>query len=291
MAASGQKVFLDYDQAELDRCYDQRAWASNADEIIRQWSERSASVQARLKRQANAAYGPTADEVLDIYPVPQAGRPILVFIHGGRWQTLSKDDSCLCADAWVNAGVNFVALNFANIPKVRLPEMVAQVRSAVAWVYRNAASFGGDPARLYIEGHSSGGHLAGCVAVTDWSKHGLPSDVVKGAICASGMYDLHPVMLSSRSQFLKLTPEEEVEFSAIRHLGFLTGQMIVTYGEKESPEFQRQSRDFAAAVEKIGRLAELVIEPGVNHFEMGLVLADPDSKINRAARKMINESA
>jgi len=289
MASSGQKIFLDYDQAELDRCYDQRAWASNADEMIRLWTERSAATQARLKPRANVAYGPTADEVLDIYPVATAGRPILIFIHGGRWQSLSKDDSCLGADAWIDAGVNYIALNFAQIPKVRLPEMVAQVRSAVAWVYRNAASFGGDPARIYVEGHSSGGHLAGCVAVTDWSEHGLPPDVVKGSICASGMFDLHPVMLSSRSQFLKLTPAEEAALSPMKHLDLIAGPVVVTYGEKETPEFKRQADDFAAALEKIGKLAGLVMEPGVNHFEMGMVLADADSQVNRVARKMIGQ--
>jgi arylformamidase len=288
MTVKNPKVFLDYDQAELDRCYDQRVWAPNADEIIRQWAELSRSVQARLKRLSNLSYGKTSNETLDFYPAPRPNRPIIVYIHGGRWQTLSKDDSCLAADAWVAADINFVALNFANIPQVRLPEMVEQVRRAVAWVYNNASRFGANPQGLIVEGHSSGGHLAACVAVTEWSNYSLPSDILKGAIFASGMYDLHPVMLSSRSRFLKLTVEEEFDLSPINHLDQLKADVIVTYGDQETPEFQRQGRDFAAALDKIGRLESLVVVPQTNHFEMGLMLADPHSAINQAARAMID---
>ena len=88
--------------------------------------------------------------------------------------------------------------------------MADQVRRGVAWIYKNVASFGGDANRLYIGGHSSGGHLCGVTLVTDWQKEfGLPADIIKGGLCMSGMYDLKPVRLSKRSSYVKFTDEME----------------------------------------------------------------------------------
>ena len=147
--------------------------------------------------------------------------------------------------------------------------MAEQVRRAVAWVYRNAQIFGGDPSRLYISGHSSGGHLAGVVLVTDWQKEfNLPSDIVKGGLCCSGMFDLKPVRLSARSRYVKFTDEMEQALSSQRHLDKLNCPLIVSYGTLETPEFQRQSRDFATAVKAAGKPVQLLVGEGYNHFEI-----------------------
>ena len=168
-------------------------------------------------------------------------------------------------------------------PAADLFPMVDQVRRAVAWVYRNAASFGGDPNRLYLSGHSSGGHLGGCVVTTDWRKDGLPLDILKGALLGSGMYDLKPVRLSKRSSYVKFTDEMEEELSAQRHLDRLTLPLILAYGTFETPEFQRQTRDFDAAVKAAGKPVELLVGEGYNHFEMQETLANPYGLLGRAA--------
>jgi len=282
------KVYLNYDQEELDRNYDQRAWAPNADETIARWITGSAAARSSLRHRANLAYGSTEDERLDIFPAARAGAPILVFIHGGAWRSLSKEDSCYAAPAFVAAGVNFVALNFANIPKVRLPDMVAQVRRGVAWVYRNARELGGDPNRLYVAGHSSGGHLAASVLVTDWRTHRLPNTIVKGGLCISGMYDLEPVILSARSSYVKLSKQEEMELSPARHLYALSCPVAIAYGEKETHEFQRQGRDFAQMLKSIGQLYDLVVLGGLNHFEVGSALGAPESHLFSLCRRVMD---
>ena len=282
------KVYLNYDQEELDRNYDQRAWAPNADETIARWITGSAAARSSLRHRANLAYGSTEDERLDIFPAARAGAPILVFIHGGAWRSLSKEDSCYAAPAFVAAGVNFVALNFANIPKVRLPDMVAQVRRGVAWVYRNARELGGDPNRLYVAGHSSGGHLAASVLVTDWRTHRLPNTIVKGGLCISGMYDLEPVILSARSSYVKLSKQEEMELSPARHLYALSCPVAIAYGEKETHEFQRQGRDFAQMLKSIGQLYDLVLLGGLNHFEVGSALGAPESHLFSLCRRFMD---
>ena len=282
------KVYLNYDQEELDRNYDQRAWAPNADETIARWITGSAAARSSLRHRANLAYGSTEDERLDIFPAARAGAPILVFIHGGAWRSLSKEDSCYAAPAFVAAGVNFVALNFANIPKVRLPDMVAQVRRGVAWVYRNARELGGDPNRLYVAGHSSGGHLAANVLVTDWRTHGLPNTIIKGGLCISGMYDLEPVILSARSSYVKLSKQEEMELSPARHLYALSCPVAIAYGEKKTHEFQRQGRDFAQMLKSIGQLYDLVLLGGLNHFEVGSALGAPESHLFSLCRRFMD---
>lgn len=275
-------IFLNYTQAELDRQYDQRAWAPNGPEVVRRYTENSDKIREKLGEPLVFAYGPTPAETLDVYPTSAANAPVHVFIHGGAWRLLNKRDSAFAAENFVRAGAHFVALDFALLPTVALTDMVAQVRRAVGWVYRNAHEFGGDPTRLHVSGHSSGGHLAGCVAVTDWPALGLPRDVVKSTVCASGMYDLLPVRLSARNDYVKLTPETEQALSPIRHLDKLSGPVFVGYGSLESDEFKRQSREFAAALG--ARLAAPAVEyAGFNHYEVADTLADPHTRLGRAA--------
>jgi arylformamidase len=161
--------------------------------------------------------------------------------------------------------------------------MAEQVRRAVAWVYRNAQTFGGDANRIYVSGHSSGGHLAGVVLTTDWRKEfGLAADLVKGGLCCSGLFDLKPVRLSFRSSYVKFTDEIEQALSPQRHLDKLNAPLVLAYGTLETPEFQRQSRDFAAAVKAAGKPVELLVGEGYNHFEMPETLANPYGLLGRA---------
>ena len=146
--------------------------------------------------------------------------------------------------------------------------MADQVCRAIAWVYRNAASFGGDPDRLYVGGHSSGAHLAAVALTTDWPReYDLPPTSIKGGLCCSGMYELAPVRLSHRSSYVKFTDEMVERLSPMRHLDRLAAPLIVSYGTYETPEFQRQAREFAAAVAAAGKPVELLVGENYSHME------------------------
>jgi len=177
-----------------------------------------------------------------------------------------------------------VILDFINVDEAQgsLFPMVEQVRRAIGWVYRNAARIGGDPNRLFISGHSSGSHIGGCMVTTDWRAHGLPADLIKGALLLSGMYDLKPVRLSKRSRYVKFTDEMEHALSAQRHLDKLNTPLMLGHGTLETPEFQRQTRDFLAAVQAAGKPAELIVGAGYNHFEFLETLASPYGIAGRA---------
>lgn len=286
------KVYLDYTQAALDAAYDQRVYAPNREEIVAWYAAESARVRERVAHRRSVPYGTGEDETLDIFPAAGAaaenGNPVHIHIHGGRWTIFSKDEESFIAPTFVSAGAACVVPDFSNIPKVRLPQMVAQVKRAIAWVWSNAASFGGDPARLHVSAHSSGAHLAGVALLTDWTaEFGLPPDIVKSALLVSGMYDLRPVMLSARSSYVKLDPEEVLALSAILHPEKARTPLTLVYGEKETPEFRRHPKAYAEALARAGKTARLIEIPGVNHFEVLRQLGEPGSALARHALELM----
>ncbi len=289
----GPRVWLDMDQKELDDAYDQRVYAPNQPLVQRRRNAASARAREVLGPPERLAYGPSEIEKLDIYRSKRANAPINVFIHGGAWRAGAAKDFCGPAEMFVNAGASFVVPDFLNVDEAggSLFPMVEQVRRAIAFVYRHAARFGGNPQQLYLTSHSSGSHLTGCALTSDWSGENLPRDFIKGAVLASGMYDLAPVRLSKRSLYVKFTDAMEQELSAIRHLDRLTAPIVLAYGTEETPEFQRQTRDFFAAVRAAGKPAELLVAEACNHFEVAETLANPYGLLGRAALKQMGLGA
>ncbi|HEX3503102.1 MAG TPA: alpha/beta hydrolase [Xanthobacteraceae bacterium] len=285
----GPIVWLDMDQQELDDAYDQIVYAPNRDQVAKRRLANSAEARARLGEPLRLAYGPTPIEGLDVYRTEKPNAPVAIFIHGGAWRNGTASEFTCLAEPFVHAGAHFVVLDFTNVDNAggSLFPMVEQVRRAVGYVYRNAESFGGDHNRLHLISHSSGSHLAGCVVTNDWAKDGLPLDILKGAAFSSGMYDLKPVRLSKRSKYVKFTDAMEDELSAIRHLDRLNTPLVLTYGTYETPEFQRQTRDFAAAVKAAGKPVELIVGEGYNHFEMLETLNNPYGLLGRAVFKQM----
>jgi arylformamidase len=283
--ARGPLVWLDMDQQALDDAYDQTIYAPNRDQVIKRRVINSARTRAFLGEPQRVAYGPSPIEALDIFRAERPNAPVNIFVHGGAWRLNRAADYAVQAELFVRAGAHHVLLDFCTVEDTGgdLVPMAVQVRRAVAWVYRNAESFGGDPDRLYLTGHSSGAHLGGCVVTTNWMASGLPANILKGAMLVSGMYDLAPVRLSKRSAYVKFTDEVEHQLSAIRHLDRLSTPLLLAYGTCETPEFQRQTRDFYAAVKAAGKPVELLVAEGYNHFEMIETLANPYGLLGRAA--------
>ena len=268
------QVFLDYDQDELDRAYDQQIWAPNRDAVITRNALASEAVRARIGSPLTFAYGPTAVETLDVYRTECLNAPVMILLHGGAWRSGSARDYAFAAETFVKAGAHHVVPDFATAMDVGLDGMVAQVRRAVAWVRMHAADFGADPERLYLAGHSSGAHLAACALTR--------LEFPKSALLVSGVYDLLPVRLSARNEYLRIDEQLEHEYSPIRHVERIKSPVTVAWGENEGAEFFRQSKEFA---QKLG--APTVVGGGLNHFEMIETLADPRSPLARAALTML----
>jgi arylformamidase len=288
----GPIVWMGMDQTELDNAYDQAVYAPNQPLVHARRSAATVRAKARLGAPERFQYGASEIESVDVYrtrEIPDRA-PINVYIHGGAWRNGRSADFVFLSEMIVDAGAHSVIADFSNIDDVggNLMTMASQVRSAVAWTYNNAEKIGGDKNRLYVTGHSSGAHLTSTIVTCDWQKDfGLPKDVVKGAMLASGMYDLKPVRLSKRSKYVNFTDVIEEELSAIRHLDRLNCPIVVAHGTQETPEFQRQARDFAAAVKAAGKPVTFIVGEGYNHFEIQETLASPYGLLGREVLKLM----
>jgi arylformamidase len=290
MPEKGPPVFLHYDQAALDAAYDQAAYAPNREQLIARRIRDSELARRRIGEPVRAAYGPAEIERTDIYRSGHDAAPVFVFIHGGAWRSGRSKDFATPAEMFLTAGAHYVVPDFAWVQDVggNLMVLADQVRRAVAWVYENIARFGGDPTRLYVGGQSSGGHLTAVALTTDWQRDfNLPADIIKGGMSISGMYDLDPVRRSARSRYVAFDDATVAALSPIRHLDRLRAPLIVAYGTCETPEFQRQNREFVVAVESAGKKVRLLVGEHYNHFELPETLDNPYGLLGRAALELM----
>ncbi len=282
--ARGPLVWRDMDQKALDDAYDQDVYAPNRPLIVTRRIAASERTRALIGAPERVAYGPSEYERLDIFRCSTANAPVNVFIHGGAWRRNKAADYALQAEVLLRAGAHAVIVDFINVEQSGgdLIPMYEQVRRAIAWSFRNARNFGGDPDRFYISAHSSGSHLSACVLTEGWREEGLPQDFCKGALLLSGMYDLAPVRLSKRSSYVNFTDAMVEKLSSQRHLAGLHTPLLLAYGSRETPEFQRQTREFFAAVQAMSKPAELIVGEAYNHFELLETLANPYGLTGRA---------
>ena len=284
-----QPIFLSYDRDALDREYNNRRKVIDAPAWLTRFTEESIATRAAIPCRLDVAYGEHPGERLDIFPAERATpAPVHVFIHGGYWHVLDKKDFSYVARAFVPAGVATVVINYGLMPTVTMAELVRQCRASIAWVYANAASFGADPQRITISGHSAGGHLVAMLLATDWAAFaGLPADVVKAGAGISGLYDLEPIRLCYLNDVLALTPDDARAHSPIHLTPKHAAPLLLPLGDKEGPEYHRQSEAMATAWRRHGGRAEIMDLAGHDHFSIVWELAERDSALARAIRALI----
>jgi arylformamidase len=284
-----QPVFGNYTQSQLNAQYDQRTLVPDLAPYIEHWTAAGEAARRSLECRRDVSYGEKASEKLDIFkPTTSRPAPIHVHIHGGGWRMLTKEHASFPAPVFVAMGACFVAIDHGSAKDTPLDEIVGQVRAAVAWVYKNADRFGGDRDTLLISGHSSGAHLAAMVLAQGWrAQSGLPADAIKGAVLASGSYDLEPVRLSARNDYLHLDVGGALRNSPIRHIPSDGPSICVAWGDGELEEFKRQGSAFAKAWELAGNDCETILCAGRNHFDMSNEFCIRDGPIIKAALRQM----
>ncbi len=282
-------IYRDFDQTALDTQYNCGGMVPDAQDHVAGWVSESARARASLACDLDVAYGAGTAERLDIFPAGTAGAPVMVFIHGGYWRSMDKSDNSFPALAFVPSGVALVSINYALTPMVRLEEIVEQCRGALAWVWRNATSFGGDASRLYVSGHSAGGHLTAMMMATDWPEWDgdLPADMIKGGAPISGLYDLEPIRLTYLNDDVRLDAAEARRNSPIHHAPRGPRWMAITTGGAESSEFHRQQAELVARWSETELKTNVVDAPGLHHFNVVSQLGDPESAYFQAVREAI----
>jgi arylformamidase len=271
-------LYRGMDRAQLDAAYNNGAAVPARDTIIAGWRARSAKVRAAGRGHLDLRYGDTPRERLDFFPAAEPKAPTLIFIHGGYWQMNDKEDYAFFAEGLLPLGINLAVVEYTLAPSARLDRIVAELRRAVGWLGEHLAGYGADPARLYVSGHSAGGHLT---AMT------MPLRAVRGGLAISGLYDLEPIRLNYLNDKLRLDPEEAERNSPLLHLPPMAGELVVAYGTGELPELCRQSIDYAQAWTEQGLPGHLVPVDGADHFTILETLASPDGVLAQALMRLV----
>lgn len=262
-----QTTYHGMTRADLDHQYNNRERVPNHAEIYAGWAPDCIAVTKDFPCKLDVAYGDHPREKLDIFMPPGDGPfPIRLFVHGGFWMSRDKEDSRFVVRGQVEAGAVVISVEYALIPSVDMTELVRQCRAAVAWAWNNAGDFNGDRDRLFVSGHSAGGHIAAMLQATDWTDWGLPADAIKGAAALSGIFDLTPMRRCYIDDTLHLSEDDVRAFSPefLSPLG--GGGTLIAYGGAETSEFNRQSTALADAWKAKGPGLELMEVPGANHF-------------------------
>ncbi len=282
-------LYRGYDQAGLDKQYE-RLVADDSYAIFDRWRARSDASAANRPVILDIAYGPAETERLDVFPASDPHAPILVYIHGGYWIWKDKADFRFVAEGVVDAGVTLVVINYALTPDHHMDEIVRQVRAAVAFTWKNAGGLvPGDRDRIFLSGHSAGGHLTAIAAATDWPTfdRALPAEIVAGGIAVSGLYDLEPIRLSYLNETVGLDPAMAHRNSPLHATRAGMPPLTLVVGGAESDEFKRQQADFAAALRSAGNSVETGEVAGLHHFAVIETIADLGSQLQQAVLRRI----
>lgn len=277
-------------QEEIDAEYNMETSVPNPRVYGEFFVKESARARQELSCMLDVRFGPTVEETLDIFPAADPHAPILVFIHGGYWRRLSSKEFSFVARGPVAQGISVVVTNYALCPKVSVPEITRQSRAAIAWLRNTEHAFAGSRERIYVAGHSAGGHQVAMLLSTRWREdYGLPSDVIKGGFAISGLFDLRPLRFSFLQPMLQLTEETVRNESPLFNLPDPGTPLIASVGGDESAEFKRQSADYIAAWRAAGFSGQYSEQPGKNHYTAIEGFLDKDSALCKQVRSFIED--
>ncbi len=269
------KPWKSFNQEELERQYNARASVTDFDFEIERYRSLSAQSYTECKVIQDLAYGPTTNERIDYFP-SKPNAPVFIFVHGGYWRLLGRGDSAFMAKALGQHGISTAVVEYTLAPEASLDQIVDEIRRAIVWIFTNIKYHGGDPNRLFICGSSAGAHLSAMALASGWMKDlSLPSNILKGGLLLSGLYDLEPISHCKPNEWLQLD-QDAVQINSPQHLIFSPGPKLhISWGGKETDEFKRQSREFLAKLKKAGlHVTGSEIEDR-NHFNIVTDLADP----------------
>jgi arylformamidase len=278
-------LYRDYDAAGLEAQYNARASIPDHPLIFARWASRSAEVRKRAFARLDVPYGDGPMEKMDIFHPQRVAAPVVMFIHGGYWRSLDKNDFSDKVSALTDAGAAVALVNYTLCPAITIGGIVDEMRRAVIWLWRNAQNFGGDPYRIQLIGHSAGGHLVASLLATHWQDLGsdLPRCPIQSALAISGVFDLEPLVHTSMNADLRLDLETAKILSPYYMRPVCRAPLALAWGALESDEFKRQSRDFAERWRDLGTPVRLLEIPGRNHLTVVEDLGQGTSDLARLA--------
>jgi len=272
-------LFRGMDRGSLDAAYNNTAAVGPAKRsaYVADWTRRSQTIRNAPGARLDVGYGAGPRQRLDVFPCGAPAAPTLVFFHGGYWQMNDKETYAFLGEGVGSAGFNLAMIEYTLAPAARIDEIVGEARCAVSWVIEHATAIGGDPTRVFVSGHSAGGHLT-AMAMTDGR--------LAGGVAISGIYDLEPIRLNYLNAKLGLDAAEAERNSPMVHLPSGVAPLVVTVGLGELPELVRQSEEYAAAWKARGLAGRYLPVAGHDHFSILEELARPDGAILDALKEL-----
>lgn len=281
--------YLHYDRDQLDRQYNVRAAIPKVQDIFERWRSLAELYCAENPARLNLRYGSHRLQTLDFFPTEQSGAPLFVFFHGGYWRSLDKSDFSHLAGPLRQAGIASAMVNYRLAPEVDMPAIVADVRASFAWLVQEAGTLGFDATKMFVGGHSAGGHLAAFLTSIDWRETNVPEQAIKGLCGLSGVYDLEPIRLSYLNDALHLDSAQAAQFSPLQHLPYAKIPVLLSAGKGESTEFHRQLAAYARRLQTEGYPVRPIALGNGHHLDIIDQLADANSTVSQSLIAMIKD--
>ena len=216
------------------------------------------------------AYGDDPYQRLLVFRAARPDGRVLLFWHGGGWTSGYKEWMSFMAPAFTAAGVTFVTAGYRLAPQHLFPTGVQDCVAGLKWVAGRIAGFDGDAGRMFIGGHSAGGHYAAMIATDPrWlQEQGLPAGIVKGCLPLSGVFEFGPSSgISVRPRFLGPDDRHEAAASPVKApLGPHTPPFLVAYGTRDFAHLITQGAAFAEALRRGGATVQEIAMPDRTHF-------------------------
>lgn len=274
--------------------YNARDSVPDFDACVREYAHLSSAAKAACVGIYDLQYGLAAAERLDLFPVPipRQPSPLFIFIHGGYWRSQSKEDAALMAKAFTDMGIAVATLEYTLLPCATLPEVVREVRSAVAWLHKNVSKFGVNPSQFYVGGSSAGAHLVGMLLASHWQEEfDIPSDLIKGAVALSGLFDIEPLCDIGPNEWLRLESNQAQALSPIHLVPDIAPPLILAVGGLETEGFKRQTKAYEAAWKAKGHSVLTVAAPDRNHFNLLSELSRSEQPLTQAIFQLIKNNS
>jgi len=281
---------MNNDTAYLDSLYNNRAAVPDFQTYFDRWADKSEVTRRAMhdRFEKDVPYGDDIMETMDVFLPKGGSKALLMFIHGGYWRSLDKKQHAFVAPPFVDAGVAVASINYSLCPAVSMEHIVKQMIAAAVFLYRNASDFDIPRRRMYVAGHSAGGHLAAMALACAWpqASPGLPRKVFQGALSISGLYDLRVLTsVPSINDDLRMTPESAIRLSPALMDPPTDAPLCIAVGGQEIGGFKDQHRIIAQAwPDNIGVDVPC---PEDNHFSILDKFADGQSELFRASMQMM----
>lgn len=274
-------------RAELDAAYRVTAVIADPKAVLARMTAESIDFRRSNPGILDMRYGDSVADTLDLYFPPHAIRsaPVHVFIHGGYWHQFPKTHWSFVARGLARRGMLVAVCDYALCPAVAITDITRQIGRAIEWIHAHIGSYGGDPERLHLSGHSAGAQLALMAALAPPAS-GRSRSLVKSVLAISGVYDLRPIQQCYLQEFVRLADDEVDAMSPLANIKACDTLLSGVVGDGETAEFVRQGIDFTTAWRDAGNAGDFEVLSELNHLNILDELADPSGRVCELAARL-----